>query len=73
MCDLEGIANSLIAYARVNSSSIDMELAKRMISHRVKLEWKYYSNSPNTVSGDVCILVMAHKPTPMSFMFLEIS
>lgn len=38
VCDLEGIANSLIAYARVNSSSIDMELAKRMISHRVKLE-----------------------------------
>lgn len=38
VCDLEGIANSLITYARVNSSSIDMELAKRMISHRVKLE-----------------------------------
>ena len=38
VCDLEGIANSLIAYAKVNNSSIDMELAKRVISHRVKLE-----------------------------------
>ena len=33
VCDLEGIANSLIAYAKVNNSSIDMELAKRVISY----------------------------------------
>ncbi len=38
VCDLEGIANSLIAYAKVDNSCIDMELAKRVISHRVKLE-----------------------------------
>ena len=38
VCDLEGITNSLIAYAKVNNSCIDMELAKRVISHRVKLE-----------------------------------
>ena len=38
VCDFQGIANSLIAYAKVNSSSIDMELVKRVISHRVKLE-----------------------------------
>jgi len=38
VCDLEGIANSLIAYAKVDSSSIDMKLAKRVISHRVKLK-----------------------------------
>ena len=28
---------------------------------------KVCPNRPNTVSGVVCILVMAHKPTPMSF------
>lgn len=33
VCDLEGITNSLIAYAKVNSSNIDMELAKRVISY----------------------------------------
>ena len=33
VCDLEGIANSLIAYAKVNNSSIDMELVKRVISY----------------------------------------
>ena len=38
VCDLGGIANSLIAYAKVDSSSIDMKLAKRVISHRVKLK-----------------------------------
>ena len=38
VCDLEGITNSLIAYAKVDNSCIDMELAKRVISHRVKLE-----------------------------------
>lgn len=38
VCDLEGIANSLIVYAKVNNSCIDMELAKRVISHRVKLD-----------------------------------
>lgn len=38
VCDLEGIENSMIAYAKVNNSNIDMELAKRVISHRVKLE-----------------------------------
>jgi len=38
VCDLEGIANSLIAYAKVNNSSIDMELAKRVISRLVKLD-----------------------------------
>ena len=38
VCDLEGIANSLIAYAKVDNSCIDMELAKRVISYRVKLE-----------------------------------
>ena len=38
VCDFQGIANSLIAYAKVDNSCIDMELAKRVISHRVKLE-----------------------------------
>ena len=38
VCDLEGITNSLIAYAKVNSSNIDMELAKRMISNFVNLK-----------------------------------
>jgi len=33
VCDLEGITNSLIAYAKVNNSCIDMELAKRVISY----------------------------------------
>ena len=33
VCDLGGIANSLIAYAKVNNSCIDMELAKRVISY----------------------------------------
>jgi chromosomal replication initiator protein len=37
VCDLEGIANSLIAYAKVNSSSIDMELAKHVVMRFVKL------------------------------------
>lgn len=38
VCDLECIANSLMAYAKVNSSCIDMELAKRVISRSVKLD-----------------------------------
>ena len=33
VCDFGGITNSLIAYAKVNNSSIDMELAKLVISY----------------------------------------
>ena len=38
VCVLEGIANSMIAYAKINSSSIDMELAKRVVSRFVNLK-----------------------------------
>ena len=38
VCGLEGIANSLVACAKVNNSCIDIELAKRVISHFVKLD-----------------------------------
>ena len=38
VCVLEGIANSMIAYAKVNNSCIDMELAKRVVSRFVNLK-----------------------------------